>query len=96
MIINIGMLLIFISRWLAASSLLTHAVKAKLQQELRLDANNEFYIAIFSDLHYGEEEDGWGITQDLNSTRVMNDILDYEDPDFVIISPLALNYLGQH
>ncbi len=96
MIINVVMLLGFILRWLAAGSLLSHAVKAKFQPKLRLDPNNEFHIAIFSDLHYGEEEDGWGITQDINSTRVMNNILDYEDPDFVIISLSALNHSDQH
>ncbi len=60
--------------------------KTTSQPLLRLNSQNEFHIAIFADLHYGEEEDGWGITQDVNSTRVMNEILGFEDPDFVILS----------
>ncbi len=83
--INIMLLTGLISRWLATSPLFS--IRAtELEPTLRLDANNEFHIAIFSDLHYGEEEDGWGITQDVNSTRVMNNILNSEKPDFVILS----------
>ncbi|PKS05161.1 hypothetical protein jhhlp_008529 [Lomentospora prolificans] len=53
---------------------------------LSLTRENTFSIAIFSDLHFGEEEHGWGIDQDINSTRVMNNILSYEEPDFVVIN----------
>ncbi|PVH73763.1 Metallo-dependent phosphatase, partial [Cadophora sp. DSE1049] len=53
---------------------------------LRLNEKNEFRITIFSDLHYGEEENSWGIDQDVNSTRAMNAILDYEDSDFVVLN----------
>lgn len=86
---NIMFFLTLVSRWLAAvprfSSTATYS-KAAQQPLLRLNAHNEFHIAIFADLHYGEEEDGWGINQDVNSTRVMNDILGFEDPDFVILN----------
>ncbi|PMD29557.1 calcineurin-like phosphoesterase [Hyaloscypha variabilis F] len=78
-----------ISRWLAAApNFSSRATDSKAAQQplLRLSARSEFHIAIFSDLHYGEEEDGWGITQDVNSTRVMNDILGFEDPDFVVLN----------
>lgn len=81
--INIMLLTGLISRWLVASPLFTAPDR---QPKLRLDVNDEFHIAIFSDLHYGEEEDGWGITQDVNSTRVMNNILNFEKPDFVVLS----------
>ncbi|KAG0646654.1 putative inactive purple acid phosphatase 16 [Hyphodiscus hymeniophilus] len=75
-----------IARFLATASLLAPKLTSRLAKPvLRLDCNDEFHLAIFSDLHYGEEEDGWGITQDVNSTRVMNNILDYEVPDFVIL-----------
>lgn len=40
--------------------------------------NNVLRLAIFSDLHFGEEENGWGIGQDINSTRVMSAVLDSE------------------
>jgi hypothetical protein len=54
--------------------------------DFQFDGGGKFKIGIFSDLHYGEEESGWGIDQDVNSTRVMRNILDYEDPDFVVIN----------
>ena len=86
---NIRFLLTLLSRWLAAApNFSSRATDSKAAQQplLRLNANNEFHMAIFADLHYGEEEDGWGITQDINSTRVMNNILGFEIPDFVILS----------
>jgi hypothetical protein len=77
-----------VSRFLTATSIFTpNPTPRSTKPLLRLDANKEFHVTIFSDLHYGEEEDGWGITQDINSTRVMNNILDSEEPDFVILSP---------
>ncbi|KAJ3552484.1 hypothetical protein NM688_g4128 [Phlebia brevispora] len=43
-----------------------------------------FKITVFSDLHYGENAwDAWGPQQDVNSTRLMNIVLDDEKPDFV-------------
>jgi len=78
------------AQWMGTTPLFqsreSDVTKISRQSLLRLNANNEFHIAIFSDLHYGEEEDGWGIDQDVNSTRVMDHILDSEDPDFVILS----------
>ncbi len=53
---------------------------------LRLTPANTFKIAAFSDLHYGENEDSFGPYQDINSIRLMNHILDTEDPDFVIFN----------
>ncbi len=79
---NITMFLALISRWLVGSSFFQTAQKPLL----RLDPNSEFHIAIFSDLHYGEEENGWGIDQDAGSTRVMSKVLESEKPDFVVIS----------
>lgn len=35
-------------------------------------------VVIFADLHFGEEEHGWGVAQDANSTRVMDAVLDAE------------------
>jgi hypothetical protein len=79
-----------VSQFLTATSIFTHPHLTPRSSKalLRLDSSNEFHIAIFSDLHYGEDEDGWGITQDVNSTWVMNNILDAEDPDFVILSKI--------
>jgi hypothetical protein len=96
---DIMFFLTLVSRWLAAvprfSSPATYS-KAAQQPLLRLNTHNEFHIAIFADLHYGEEEDGWGIYQDMNSTRVMNDILGFEDPDFVILSTTPAIYPHTH
>jgi hypothetical protein len=84
-----------LSRMLAAIASFSSSIresKAASQPLLRLNAQKEFHIAIFADLHYGEEEDGWGITQDVNTTRVMNEILRFEDPDFVILSSSPLTH----
>ncbi|KAF3343780.1 hypothetical protein VdG2_07838 [Verticillium dahliae VDG2] len=58
------------------------ASKANLQ----LDKDGDFRIAIFSDLHYGAQEDGWGIEQDQNTTRVMSSVLRDEKVDFVVLN----------
>ena len=47
---------------------------------------NTFNIVIFSDLHYGEDEATFGPEQDQKSTKVIGKILDFEEPDFVVIS----------
>lgn len=40
-----------------------------------------FKIAIFTDLHYGENAwDAWGPRQDVNSTAVQSFLLDHEMP----------------
>jgi hypothetical protein len=81
-----------VARFLTATSILTPALTPRSTKPfLRLDSKNEFHITVFSDLHYGEEEDGWGIAQDINSTRVINNILDSEEPDFVILSSSSLS-----
>jgi hypothetical protein len=53
---------------------------------LRLSPSNTFKLAIFADLHYGEDESGWGIDQDVNSTRVMRAVLGRETPDLVVVN----------
>lgn len=52
---------------------------------LRLSTAATFKIAVFSDLHYGENEDSFGITQDIDSTGLMYDVLNAEIPDFVVL-----------
>lgn len=58
------------------------------QPKLQLNkTSNVFTLAIFSDLHFGEEEHGWGIDQDVNSTGVMNAVLDAENTiDLVVLN----------
>src|SRR5690606_25945100 len=53
---------------------------------LSLTHDATFNIVIFSDLHFGEEEHGWGIDQDINSTRVIRSVLRHEEPDFVVVN----------
>ncbi|EPS59164.1 hypothetical protein M569_15645, partial [Genlisea aurea] len=44
-----------------------------------------FKVALFADLHFGEDSwTEWGPMQDLNSLRVMSNVLDLEQPDFVV------------
>lgn len=53
---------------------------------LTFRSNGTFKITVFSDLHYGENAwDVWGPQQDVNSTRLMNTVLDSEKPDFVCV-----------
>ncbi len=51
-----------------------------------ISSDNTFKLAIFSDLHYGEEEHGWGIDQDIRSTEVMRSVLRDEHPDLVVVN----------
>jgi len=82
------------TRWLTTTSIFSsRAADSPTKSLLRLNAKNKFHIAIFSDLHYGEEENGWGIDQDVNSTRVMNKVLSSETPDFVVISAVPFFHL---
>ena len=54
---------------------------------LRFTTDGTFQLSIFEDLHYGEAEDSvWGPQQDINSTRVVNTILDIEPPQLVILN----------
>ncbi|GAV81559.1 Metallophos domain-containing protein [Cephalotus follicularis] len=52
---------------------------------LRIRPGVPFKIALFADLHFGENAwTNWGPQQDLNSIKVMSTVLDDETPDFVI------------
>ncbi|CAH2054258.1 unnamed protein product [Thlaspi arvense] len=52
---------------------------------LRVREGSPFRIAIFADLHFGEDTwTDWGPRQDLNSVNVMSSVLDAETPDFVV------------
>lgn len=58
----------------------------KPKPRLHLAPGNRFNIAIISDLHYGENEDTSGAEKDQKSTQVISKILDFEQPNFVVIS----------
>lgn len=52
---------------------------------LQFSSESRFKIALFADLHYGENAwTDWGPVQDQNSDRVMSTVLDKETPDFVV------------
>lgn len=54
-------------------------------KRLRFSSSATFRIALFADLHYGENAwDVWGPKQDVKSDRVLSNVLDIEKPDFVI------------
>ncbi|CAD5190430.1 unnamed protein product [Musa acuminata subsp. malaccensis] len=62
-----------------------HEAPSLWQNPLRFSADSAFKIALFADLHYGENAwTDWGPAQDDNSDRVMSAVLDTEIPDFVI------------
>ncbi|VVA97077.1 unnamed protein product [Arabis nemorensis] len=55
------------------------------RSSLRGREGSPFKIAIFADLHFGEDTwTDWGPRQDLNSVHVMSTVLDAETPDFVV------------
>lgn len=59
----------------------------KRDHKLVFDQNGQFKIAQFADLHFGEAENTlWGPQQDVNSTRVMEHVLLWEQPNLVIYS----------
>ncbi|KAM7256084.1 hypothetical protein ACFE04_011825 [Oxalis oulophora] len=52
---------------------------------LRIREGAPFKIALFADLHFGEDAwTTWGPQQDVNSVKVMTSVLDDETPDFVV------------
>ncbi|CAD6228269.1 unnamed protein product [Miscanthus lutarioriparius] len=52
---------------------------------LRFGPGGVFKVALFVDLHYGEDAwTDWGPAQDAASDRVMAAVLDAENPDFVV------------
>ncbi|PYI23918.1 Metallo-dependent phosphatase [Aspergillus violaceofuscus CBS 115571] len=64
-------------------------IRSRDQSETRLQFTSDgtFQLSIFEDLHYGEAEDTtWGPIQDVESTAVINTILDNENPDLVILN----------
>ncbi|MCL7042818.1 hypothetical protein MKW94_020610 [Papaver nudicaule] len=67
-----------------------HQIPEKLSPPLissvkKSSSASTFKIALFADLHYGENAwTDWGPQQDVNSDRVMSTVLDQESPDFVI------------
>uniref|UniRef100_A0A7N2M253 Calcineurin-like phosphoesterase domain-containing protein n=1 Tax=Quercus lobata TaxID=97700 RepID=A0A7N2M253_QUELO len=60
---------------------LTTTTKASGERYVQMRAGAPFKIALFADLHFGEATSAdWGPLQDVNSTRVINTVLDGETP----------------
>lgn len=56
---------------------------------LRVREGSTFKIAIFADLHFGEDTwTDWGPRQDVNSVNVMSAVLDAETPGHHVIVTL--------
>ncbi|KAK6849316.1 hypothetical protein PG995_013149 [Apiospora arundinis] len=54
---------------------------------LRFKKDGTFQISILEDLHFGENAwDSWGPQQDINSVKVINKVLDAEDPGLVVLN----------
>ncbi|XP_043690719.1 probable inactive purple acid phosphatase 16 isoform X2 [Telopea speciosissima] len=63
----------------------TNVLRTPTKKPLQFSSNSSFKIAVFADLHYGEDAwTDWGPRQDAKSDRVMSTILDQEVPDFVV------------
>ncbi|KAK0787777.1 hypothetical protein LTS02_005940 [Friedmanniomyces endolithicus] len=73
---------------LALSSPLRRAYgNSSLPPPLRFTSNGTFQISIFEDLHFGENAwDTWGPQQDINSVKVMNEVLDAETQQLVVLN----------
>ena len=72
---------------LTATTTTTKTTKASGERYVQMRAGAPFKIALFADLHFGEATStDWGPLQDVNSTRVMNTVLDDETPGNVITS----------
>ncbi len=74
---------------------LTNTVAAQdIRQAINFNDNGTFKIVTFADLHYGEgPATDWGPANDQKSTRVMTDILNWENPDFVVYTGTFI-YVG--
>ncbi|KAH7169661.1 Metallo-dependent phosphatase-like protein [Fusarium flagelliforme] len=53
---------------------------------LRFNADGNFKICVFSDLHFAEDPSSVGPEKDTRSARVMADVLDAELPDLVVLN----------
>ncbi|XP_017214982.2 probable inactive purple acid phosphatase 16 isoform X2 [Daucus carota subsp. sativus] len=60
-------------------------LRTTAERYLQITKGSSFKIAIFADLHFGEDAwTLWGPQQDIKSVKVMSTILDNEHPDFVV------------
>lgn len=80
-------LLTALSALATASQTTLAAPRYNTNHGLRFTRHGTFHITVFEDLHFGEAEDlEWGPEQDVNTTRVMNTVLDCEDSQLVVLN----------
>ncbi|KAJ7235623.1 hypothetical protein B0H12DRAFT_1141361 [Mycena haematopus] len=59
-------------------------------RKLTFDAQGNFKVVSFSDMHFGEGEDVvWGPQQDVNTSRAMSHVLENEKPNYVFNGDLV-------
>ncbi|KAI1487797.1 Metallo-dependent phosphatase-like protein [Biscogniauxia mediterranea] len=64
-----------------------YAINSSQSAPLTFNEDGTFQISIFEDLHFGENAwDQWGPQQDINSVKVMNQVLDAESPGLVVLN----------
>uniref|UniRef100_A0A0D9VA45 Calcineurin-like phosphoesterase domain-containing protein n=1 Tax=Leersia perrieri TaxID=77586 RepID=A0A0D9VA45_9ORYZ len=82
----VGVLLVALAvRSLAEHRRLDNTDTTGRRRQLRFASSGGFKVALFADLHYGENAwTNWGPAQDAGSDRVMAAVLDAEKPDFVV------------
>lgn len=69
----------------------TVTLRTKPKKSLELRPGVPFKVALFADLHFGENAwTDWGPRQDVNSIRVMSNVLDYETPGDLIYQRIEL------
>ncbi|KJZ79153.1 hypothetical protein HIM_01304 [Hirsutella minnesotensis 3608] len=60
---------------------------SRAARPLAFEADDTFQISIFEDLHFGENAwDSWGPQQDINSLKVMDNVLNRESPGLVVLN----------
>ncbi|KAF7040086.1 hypothetical protein CFC21_050010 [Triticum aestivum] len=75
----------WLHRLAAAAAFLAAALALRSPAPLRFASGGRFKVALFADLHYGENAwTDWGPAQDAASDHVMATVLDADKPDFVV------------
>ncbi|KAI5459730.1 Metallo-dependent phosphatase-like protein [Mariannaea sp. PMI_226] len=58
---------------------------------LTFNSDGAFQIAMFSDLHFGQDESSTGPEQDCKTEKVICQVLDYDPPDLVVFNGDLIN-----
>lgn len=70
------------------------AIRFKLERQITMRAGAPLKVALFSDLHFGEDAwTNWGPLQDVNSIKVMNTVLDDECPGQKVMNMMSVGFM---